>query len=71
MLFFYMTSEFIHITLKIRDVKHIICHDWRWLQNNKGLFNNSMVKIALRCGPDLVAAIEQNRRHSRATSRIL
>lgn len=35
MLFFYMTSEFIHITLKIRDVKHIICHDWRLLKNNK------------------------------------
>ena len=37
----------------------------------KGLSTNNLVKIALRFGLDLVAAIEQNRRRSSATLRIL
>ncbi|MBW6484643.1 MAG: hypothetical protein K0B01_00610 [Syntrophobacterales bacterium] len=37
----------------------------------KGLSTNNLGKIALRFGLDLVAAIEQNRKRSSATLRIL
>ena len=40
-------------------------------KNAKGLPTNNMDKLALRFGLDLVAAIEQNRRRSRAALRIL
>jgi hypothetical protein len=57
--------EISNFSLRTYDVVLIVRAD------TKGLSTNNLGKIALRFGLDLVAAIEQNRRRSSATLRIL